>query len=221
MSQYRFDVSVDENIENASHDRVRRSGRRVVIAGAVATLVVVVIASAAVVMPGSSQAPFASWRAAPMEADSKLARDATTACLTGPATGARLVVQDQRGATAALLFLQGPDLVTCVASRGARGGVDAVVSARSRIDWSLGRLAVVTGIKNPAGPGLRVIVGTVPSDTPFVKIRRADGLDVTGTVSQGYFLAWWPSEAKAIAIRAIDAFGRGIGEISDLETSQP
>ncbi|MBA3877922.1 MAG: hypothetical protein C0498_13555 [Anaerolinea sp.] len=186
MSQYRFDVSVDENIENASHDRVRRSGRRVVIAGAVATLVVVVIASAAVVMPGSSQAPFASWRAAPMEADSKLARDAATACLAGPATGARWVVQDQRGAAAALLFLQGPDLVTCVAGRGARGGVDAVVSARSRIDWSLGRLAVVTG-----------------------------------TVSQGYFLAWWPSEAKAIAIRAIDAFGRGIGEISDLETSQP
>lgn len=155
--------------------------------------------------------------------DEALVADARTACLRDAETKSRLLVRDQRGPTIALLFVQGQDLVTCVASRGRSGAVEAAAASHTRVVASAG-LNIVTEMTSPAGSGYagyRVFVGSVPAPASSVVIERADGAVITASVSSGYFLAWWPTAIEATVVASVDSSGRPLSRIQDPEGLHP
>lgn len=220
MSAYRMNVPVSDIIGRAG-----AGARHFRVGVIVPAAIVAVVAAVALLVPRAGDVALASWRAVPTTIDMAMAADATSKCLAGGGDGtARLVVQDQRGPTAALLFVQGVDLVTCVASRGSTGSIDAAASGYGKPSAATGDLAVVTGMMSPSGPayaGLRVIVGTVSSQAASVTLQRTDGVLVTATVRGGYFLAWWPSIMKASVVTSLDAAGNRLKQLQNVEALQP
>ena len=199
--------------------RAGAGGRHFRVGVIVPAAIVAVVAAVALLVPRAGDV------AVPTTIDTAMAADATSKCLAGGGAGtARLVIQDQRGPTAALLFVQGEDLVTCVASRGSTGSIDVTASGHGKPSAATGDLAVVTGMMSPSGPayaGLRVIVGTVSSQAASVTLQRTDGVLVTATVRGGYFLAWWPSIMKASVVTSLDAAGNRLQQLQNVEALQP
>jgi hypothetical protein len=224
MSQYRMDVPVSDVIGRAGASGRRFRMRLFAPAAVGAGAIVAVVAAVALLVPRAGDVAFASWRAVPTAIDPAMAADATPKCLSGGTGAARLVVQDQRGPTAALLFVQGEDFVTCVASRGSTGSIDAATSGYTKASAITSDLAVVNGMSSPSGPtspGLRVVVGMVSSQAASVTLQRTDGVVVTATVHSGYFLAWWPTNMKASVITSRDVEGNRLQQLQNAEALQP
>jgi hypothetical protein len=218
MSRYRLDLPESDVIGRAGAG-ARRPRARLLIPAAILSLVVV-----ALLVPRTGEVAFASWQAVPTPIDTALVADATPKCLPGGGTGgARLLVQDQRGPTAALVFIEGDQLIKCVASRGSSGSIESAVFGVGRAPAATNALAIVSGLSSPAGPtypGLRVIVGTVPSQATSVTVRRTDGVVVTATVQNGWFLAWWPTPVKASVVTSLDAAGNDLQQLQDIDSLQ-
>ncbi len=165
---------------------------------------------------------FASWSVTPSVADPALAAAAVDLCvrdLPGSAD-AELLVQDQRGSAAAILYRVGDSAVSCVLAVEGSGRIVAASAAASRITPKTGALSVDGWSVVPAGDisrgdtGLARLFGRAPAGTSSVIVSRSDGTIVTATVAHGYFLAWWPSDEGATAIDARDASGKVISHVS-------
>lgn len=216
MGRDRLNVRVTKIISRAARPEYRWKSALLVLAALVA-IVAGLVAGLGLWRTGTSQPTFAEWQAKPTMIDESLAADAGASCLRGTATESRLLVQDQRGPTAALLFQQGQNLVTCVASRGGSGAIEAAAAAYSRIVPSEG-LSIVTEMTSPAGsgyPGLRVVVGSVGGPATSVVLERADGGVVTASISSGYFMAWWPTETVVTVVTSTDASGHRLARIQN------
>ncbi len=53
----------------------------------------------------------------------------------------------------------------------------------------------------------RVVFGRAEQRLDRIEIVTTDNKTVTASIGQGYFLAWWPSNANASEVRAFDAAG--------------
>jgi hypothetical protein len=207
---------------------------RLVALSATAGLVVVLLAAA--VLAQSLARPtsvYATWTAVPMSPDPALAGAADEECrssmlpapadaeldrtlwseeqrqrlgVLGDPADLPLVALDQRGQVALALFSDGRSYADCMVVRSRDRGV--IIGGTGAIDGQRsGALRVLSGMAYEGDPRLRMVVGDVSPDVSTVAIRRDDGVEVTATVSNGYFLAWWPSSAGVASITAHNSAG--------------
>lgn len=180
----------------------------------------------------SSAAPallYASWTSLPSVADPTLAKAATTMCAQGfsDSASAQLLVQDQRGTAAALLYLRGDSALSCILALASDGTIVAGAASASRLTPAAGQLSVdgwsVTGATNPARgeTGLTRLFGRIPPGTTAVSVVRADGFRIAATVGHGYFLAWWPSDSDVASIDALSATGARLGHLTNPTPGAP
>src|SRR6266480_690507 len=112
FEHFAFDVPLDAIVAPA---RPRTRGWLRVAAAVAVPLVVVlaigVLLGRQLVTPTSV---FGSWQSVPSLADPKLAAAARSVCLHEGDVGASLLIQDQRGLAAELLFRNGNDMIMCV-----------------------------------------------------------------------------------------------------------
>ena len=155
---------------------------------------------------------FGSWQSVPSIADPKLATAARGACLAEGDDGASLVVQDQRGLAAALLFRAGGDMVMCVAFFDVNGEIQTASSSGTHLSpestaFGLDSVGRAPGY-SAENPGLTWLFGHQPSDTRSVDLVLEDGTSVTASSSSGWFLAWWPTDQTVGSMSALDAHGK-------------
>jgi hypothetical protein len=154
---------------------------------------------------------FGSWQAVPSIADPKLAAVARDVCLGGGEGGAALLIQDQRGLAATLLFRNGDDMVMCVAYFDTNGEIEAATSSGTHLTpettaFGLDSVGRAPGVSS-ANPGLTWLFGHQPADARGVTLVLDDGTDVTASSSGGWFLAWWPSDQTVASMSVLDAHG--------------
>jgi len=203
--------------------RTGRSGRRFRARLIVAVAIIGVLAVVAGLLSRTGNVAFESWRAIPTAIDPAIVADATSKCLGGETAATTVVIQDQRGPTAAFLFIRGGDLVMCLAGRGSSGSIDTIATSYTKSPAPTGDLALVSSMTSPAGPaypGLRVVVGVAASTAVSVKLQRTDGVVVTASVRGGYFLAWWPTTTKASVVTSQDSTGGQLQQLQDVERFQ-
>lgn len=155
----------------------------------------------------------AGWEPIPTVHDPALASGAAAACDPVDASGVSamaLLAQDQRGNAAAFLFAGSGNLLTCVAARDAGGEIVAATSGTTQLEATTSALTVENTITQPRTAnfgGLVAVGGRVSQDVSSVTISRADGVSIVATVTDGYFIAWWPTDDRASRIVAIDGSG--------------
>src|SRR5450759_4228255 len=105
------------------------------VATAVAVPLVVVLAIGALLGRQVATPPsvFGSWQAVPSIADPKLAAAARGVCLHEGESGSTLLIQDQRGLAAELLFRNGNDMIMCVAFFDASGAIETATSSATHL----------------------------------------------------------------------------------------
>lgn len=157
---------------------------------------------------------FGSWQSVPSIADPKLATAARDACLAEGEGGARLLIQDQRGLAAALLFRNRDDMVMCVAFFDANGGIQTATSSGTRLSpestaFGLDSVGRAPGF-SATNPGLTWLFGHQAADTRDVVLILEDGTKVSASSSGGWFLAWWPSDQTVQSMSVVDAQGKAV-----------
>jgi len=194
------------------------------VATAVAVPLVVVLAIGVLMARQVATPPsvFGSWQAAPSLADPKLAAAARSACLHDGDTGATLLIQDQRGLAAALLFREGSDMIMCVAFFDATGEVQTATSSGTMLSpetttFGIDSLGRAPGF-SPSNPGMTWLFGHQPTDAGVVSLVLEDGTKVKASSSGGWFLAWWPSDQTVASMSTLDALGNSLTVVAP-ETS--
>ena len=206
--RYRFERPLDGL---APGTRTPHGNRRLLgLAGAGVLAVALWAALATPFAPGPT-VTFAGWRPAPDAADTSLAAAATGRCQIDGVM--KLVAQDQRGNAATLVYADGNQLAICLVARDSAGDVVAAASGVSHLAAVAGSLSVDTGLEAPAtgnSPGVRILAGRAAAPIAAVNVTRADGVTVSATVRDGYFVAWWPNTEEAASVSAFDRYGSGV-----------
>jgi hypothetical protein len=125
-----------------------------------------------------------------------------------------LVAHDRRGEVTLAFFTDGHTYASCAMEGTDRGGY--VVTAVGWIQGErTGPVRLLSGMRSGGGsagsPPLRRVIGDVAPEVSSVVIERAEGEAVTATVSGGYFVAWWPTDADILRIIAYDEQGNELG----------
>jgi hypothetical protein len=135
-----------------------------------------------------------------------------------------LVVMDQRGRAAVALFAarltDGQASVMCMtvaAKAGGRpvagGGGSSTGAIESPRD---GPLRLFTAQRNSSDAGIYTsYAGHVDPEVAQVTLERSEGGGVTASVSDGYFVAWWPGDAYATNFVAYGAGGETLAKIDN------
>jgi hypothetical protein len=113
-------------------------------------------------------------------------------------------VAEKRGSTTSALLVSRSTLGVCVGSEGQRYGALIGLPAQptSADGVSVGLAVTVAG---PEATG--VVSGRVGADVASVTLKTTDGRSMVATTQDGYFLAWWPSEARPDSLTALRADG--------------
>jgi hypothetical protein len=153
-------------------------------------------AVAAVVTLGSSTAPaFAGWQATPTTPAAGQLAQAAQSC--GQDLGSP-VLTDSRGPYTAAIYANATTGATCLSGNG--------VSMSSRTNWATPTPATIAagqiqpgggGARDSAGNALTLVDGRTGAGVTAVTIERSDGSSVQATVSNGWYLAWWPGTVTA------------------------
>ncbi|WP_240674860.1 hypothetical protein [Cellulomonas endophytica] len=163
---------------------------------------------------GPPQPAFATWTATPQAPDAGAAALAETSCRSGAPAGTRprAVLAEQRGVVVLTVLedRDGPWSTGCVWSRH---------------DQAEGSIAGATEVEPPApAPGGLALVGQVSTwsqedgdwsvvwgwagaGVERVVVDREVGGPVTATVTDGWFAAWWPTQAQAATLTPYAADG--------------
>jgi hypothetical protein len=208
----------------------------------VALAVIALVVGSALFEPPSA---FATWTVEPTAVDPAFASAAMENCALRPAGAMPslspehqsamdqqrqiyaelpLVAIDQRGRAAIALFAQrragGQDVVLCMAiapksdvppTVGSGGAGTAVLEAPAD-----GPLRLFIGLRKRTFAGVyTAYAGSVGPEVSRVTVKRSQGQAIVATVSNGYFLAWWPGEAFATGFVAENAAGEVIAEIGN------
>jgi len=157
---------------------------------------------------------FGSWQPVPSLADPKLAAAARSACLDDGEVGATLLIQDQRGLAAELLFRNGNDMIMCVAFFEADGAIGAAASSGTHLlpqttSFGLDSVGRAPGFST-TNPGMTWLFGHQPANTGGVVLALENGTKVTASSSGGWFIAWWPSDQTVASMSALDAHGNSV-----------
>jgi hypothetical protein len=139
------------------------------------------------------------WSEVPTTADQGLADAAEPMCVSE--AGANhlrddLVIRDQRGPdAAAYLWADGREAMYCLVTRDVDGNVDMHL-----LGGSESRTGQLTTTDVTCGSPT-LVAGTVPAGTEQLVIETRGGLEVTASVADGRFLAWWPGRDDPVALR--------------------
>ena len=182
--------------------RHRRVGRLPALGAAGATGLAA--AAGVIVALGSGAAPaFAGWQAKPTAAAPTQIAQAVQDC--GQGLGSP-VVTDSRGPYTAAIYAKSTTSNVCLAGNGismASGSTSSKVStpAPDVIQFGGG------GMRDSAGDALTLADGRVGTAVTGVTIDLSDGTDVQATVSNGWYLAWWPGNVSATTAQVTTASG--------------
>ena len=195
----------------------RSPSRRWLRVGAAVAIPLVVVLAIGVLLGRQLTTPtsvFGSWQSVPSIADPKLATAARGACLAEGEGGASLLIQDQRGLAAALLFRNRDDMVMCVAFFDTNGEIQTATSSGTHLSpesTAFGLDSVGRAPGFPAtNPGLTWLFGHQAADTRDVVLVLEDGTRVSASSNGGWFLAWWPSDQTVASMSVLDAHGKAV-----------
>jgi hypothetical protein len=158
---------------------------------------------AAIVTLGSSTAPaFAGWRSKPTTPAPGQLAQAAQDC--GQGLGSP-VLSDSRGPYTASIYADSTTTDVCLS-----GNVLMSSSSTSAAPASVaaGRVELLgSGRRDAAGDVLTLVDGRTGAGVTAVTIERSDGSLVQATVSNGWYLAWWPGTAAATNAEITTASG--------------
>lgn len=197
-----------------------------------ATVLAAAAVTATVVWPVSTPSAYASWTAEPRapgtDVDSVIAVcrkqlaefDAMVReQMSGwPATPTEVTIVDQRGNLTLVLFTGPQSQRTCLntpgglGSGGGGGDVKGLPSLGSR---RFLLMSVQSQSEPQNGAPARILTAMVSPDVGKMRVDTADGKQVTGTLGNGWGVAWWPDVADATLITLYDHAG------NVLETERP
>ncbi len=152
----------------------------------------------------------ASWTARPTSADPAQISAAEALCsprfdqaaATQPAAGEKQgplqyggpwspVLVDTRGDLTLTLYSNGTDTMACLASPSVISLSPVDTTGEPPVTANTASLDKVT-TRTPAGDLYTVAVGRTGSSVTAIGLLLVDGSDVTATVGNGHFIAWWP-----------------------------
>jgi hypothetical protein len=212
VNHFRF----DQSLTAVTARRSGRSNRRLFVLVPVAMAIAVLA-----IFRNPISAPvsvFASWTAIPSVADGRLALASRGLCLSGlpDAASSQLILQDQRGTAAAMLFIAHGEGTSCVVAMDTAGMPLAAAAAGTHLTPGGDRLEVVSLSRSGSGDAsLTTVWGRTPPATTKVVFDLADGSTVEGSVKDGYYLAWWPSAIAISDLTATDGAGNRLEELKD------
>ncbi|WBQ03416.1 hypothetical protein [Kribbella sp. CA-293567] len=190
---------------------VERRRRRNVVRGSVAAAAAVMagVVTYPLLFPASA---YASWTAIPrpvtISADDPRLGQCTSSVPSGPtdsvgsALQLRPVVTEQRGDFTAALLGGGDSIAVCIfddTNRSAGRTIAVALPAGSSVSL------IGNGGSLDEGEGARYVYGRVAAGVEKVKVVTTEGVEVTASVADGYYLAWWPAPAGPATVTA---FGR-------------
>lgn len=180
--------------------------------------------------------PAPAWAAVPRTASGAMAAKLASSCQAWVGEGRfpiRLghvdaVLAEQRGASTAVLLVadDGSDAV-CVdphgRTAGVAGGITGPLVGVITQDPAAGAALTVDGTPGGPGLGLWAVFGRFSAPgVAKVVITLGDGREVTATLGNGHYLAWWPAIDDGETIRALDSSGHTIASMPlDLTGSAP
>jgi hypothetical protein len=209
LSSGRVDLMTRELLarldEPVGPQRSRRPRRAVITAAAAACVAAAGVASVSLLSTpawaaNSDVLTGAALRAAQLDCATRLSRLPNANQLDQSPRA----VAEKRGSTTSALLVSGSTLGVCVGSEGQRYGalIELPAPPTSAGAVSVGLAVTVAG---PEATG--VVAGRVASDVASVTLETSDGRSMVATTQDGYFLAWWPSEARPDSLTAVRADG--------------
>jgi hypothetical protein len=168
---------------------------------------------------------FASWTPTPQAADSHSVAGAVARCDEVDPRGADLPIgaTEERGAYTLVFRTDGQRRSVCIA-----GPQDQLLSlpAPPKIAGETPpekpnsfpiEEVVFPGPRNRLAEQVGLVIGRVSPEVGGVEISPDDGAAVTATVSQGYFVAWWPGTADDAAHATISARDEAGSKVADFK----
>lgn len=161
-------------------------------------------AVAAIVALGSSAAPaFAGWRSTPTTPAPGQLAQAAQAC--GQNLG-NPVLTDSRGPYTASIYADSTTSALCLSGNGVSMSSNSTSTAP--VSVATGQIqSGGSGMRDSAGNALTVVDGRTGAGVTAVTIKRGDGSSVQATVSNGWYLAWWPGTVTATNAEVTTASG--------------
>jgi hypothetical protein len=161
-------------------------------------------AVAAIVALGSSAAPaFAGWRPTPSTPAPGQLAQAAQAC--GQNLG-NPVLTDSRGPYTASIYADSSTHDVCLSGAGVSMSSSSTSSASAGV--AAGHIQTDgEGTRDAAGNALTLVDGRIGTGVTAVTIDRSDGSSVQATVSNGWYLAWWPGTVTATDARITTSAG--------------
>jgi hypothetical protein len=184
------------------HPRQRRIRKLPAIGALGATGIAAAIA--AIVALGSTAAPaFAGWQATPTTPAPGQLSQAAQAC--GQNLGSP-VLTDSRGPYTAAIYGSSTTETLCLSGNGVSMSSTATSSTPASV--AAGQIQLGGGgTRDSAGNALTVVDGRAGTGVTAVTIERTDGSSVQATVTDGWYLAWWPGTVTATNAEVTTASG--------------
>lgn len=191
-----------------SRKRTKRRRAFVVIAGTVAVVIAIVM-----VLGGIEDRPaFAGWSATPIQSSAAQLASVASTCQAQRASLSQLlpgfnpgplppyVLGDVRGPYSVLLYVNAENSLVCIDTPSGAGLFGSSGGSFSSAPSNQQDVTISTPafINSPSG-ALRLVTGQAGTDVTSISITLSDGSVVTPTLSNGYFLAWWPSSANIMS----------------------
>lgn len=159
------------------------------------------------------------WSAVPLAADQRLTTAALTSsvCRAGDDTGPppNILLQDRRTAMSAAFLVSGVNwsgscLITVAGGSSGGGSRDASPASLT------GPLAVDERSNGGVGSGNATLLGGRAANAVVtVQVVLPSGQVVTASVGRGHWLAWWPGDAEAVRVVALDSTGAVLKTLTD------
>lgn len=175
----------------------RRRIRRLPTIGLLGTTGTAAVIALVVSLSSGAAPAFAGWQATPSTATA--AAPGANSC-GGPGLGT-LVLTDSRGPYTAAIYSQGSTSAADT-STICLSGDSIFTSSRSTstapVTVGAGQLLFAGGTtRDSAGDQLTLADGRAGSDVSAVTLDLSDGTKVQATVSNGWYMAWWPGTTTA------------------------
>jgi hypothetical protein len=188
-------------------------------AGGVAGIAAAVAAILVLVVSGGSAAPaFARWTPSPAIASAARIAAVTSACGLG-----RPALVDARGPYTAAVFVKRSGGTACVIGPGIGLGVfslGGVKAPDNRFTPDQIGTAAAAG-SDSSGHAYVLLAGRVGTAVRSIVIHRSNNIDVTATIKNGWYLAWWPAHARATDATITTTSGARTVSLPPLATTGP
>jgi hypothetical protein len=139
---------------------------------------------------GTSNA-FAGWTAKPTKAPPGQVAAAAAGCAGSPSASAPLKLSDTRGPFTFLIYADDKSSATCI--KGPSNTAVHASGSSSPVSVPDDRILLTPAhVGNYRGPAFSLIDGRTGAGVSGVTLVLADGTKVQATVSNGWYLAWWP-----------------------------